>query len=196
VSTSLRYRSKDERLEVRGNALILGMTLFLGSELMFFASLFAAYFDLRGHAAVWPPPYVHLNVTDPWIETGLMASSAVLVYLCVRQIRAGTSRNARLFLGAAILCGCVFLWLTVKDWLGNDFTISSSAYGSIFYTLTGVEALHLLAGLLALGYVFVGAGRSAFVGANAAGAEAIAYFWYFVFGIWALAVFPIIYYVR
>lgn len=196
MSTLSGYRARDERLEIRGHALILGMVLFLASELMFFASWFATYFDLRGHNSVWPPPDVHLDTVESTVGTFFLGISSLFVYLAVKLIRKEQARKARAWLAGAIASGIVFLAIAVHGWLDNKFTLSTHAYGSVFYGVTGFHALHVTAGVVALAYVFAGAGRSAFVGAEAAGADAIGYYWHFVFFVWLLGIWPMIYFVK
>jgi cytochrome c oxidase subunit 3 len=190
------YRAKDERLELRGHALILGMVLFLASELMFFASWFATYFDLRGHNKVWPPPDVHLDTVESAVGTFFLGISSLFVLLAVHRIRAKQPLRARGWLAGAILCGAIFLLIAVHGWINDDFGLSTNAYGSIHLALTGFHALHVTAGLIALAYVLKEANRSAFVGADAAGADAIGYYWHFVFIVWVLGIWPLIYFVR
>lgn len=190
------YRAKDERLEIRGHALILGMVLFLASELMFFAAWFATYFDLRGHNKVWPPPDVHLDTVESTIGTFFLGISSLFVYFAVKRIRLQQARRARGWLAAAILCGAIFLLIAVHGWVNDDFGISTHAYGSVHLGLTGFHAMHVTAGLIGLTYVLAGAGRSAFAGADAAGAEAIGYYWHFVFFVWLLGIWPLIYFVK
>jgi len=196
VSTPLGYRARDARLEVRGHALILGVVLFLGSELMFFAAWFATYFDLRGRNAVWPPPYVHLDTLESAIGTFFLGISSLFVFFAVRDVRAERQRAARSWFGAAIACGVVFIAIAIHGWIDDKFGINTSAYGSVYFGVTCFHGLHVTAGLIALTYAFFGANRSAFVGADAAGAEAIGYYWHFVFFVWLLGIWPMIYFVR
>ncbi|MBV8424208.1 MAG: heme-copper oxidase subunit III [Candidatus Eremiobacteraeota bacterium] len=196
MSTSFGYRARDERLEIRGHALILGMVLFLASELMFFAAWFATYFDLRGHNKVWPPPDVHLDTVESTIGTFFLGVSSLFVYLAVKRIRKQQALRARAWLVGAIACGVIFLAIAVHGWLGDQFGFSTHAYGSVHLGITGFHALHVTAGVVALAYLLAGVNRSAFVGAEAAGADAIGYYWHFVFFVWFLGIWPMIYFVR
>jgi cytochrome c oxidase subunit 3 len=196
VSTPLGYRARDARLEVRGHALTLGVVLFLGSELMFFAAWFATYFDLRGRNAVWPPPYVHLDTLESTIGTVFLGLSSLFVYLAVRNVRNGRQLESRGWFGGAIACGVIFLAIAIHGWISAGFGIATSAYGSVYFGLTCFHGLHVTAGVIALTYALIGANRSAFVGADAAGADAIGYYWHFVFFVWLLAIWPMIYFVR
>ncbi|MBV8600505.1 MAG: heme-copper oxidase subunit III [Candidatus Eremiobacteraeota bacterium] len=186
----------EERLEVRGHALILGVVLFLASELMFFAAWFATYFELRGNSRVWPPPGVRLDLVESSIGTLLLGASSLFVLFALRRIRKRRPLLARAWLAGAIACACAFLALTFHGWTKNGFGIGSHAYGSTYYGLTGFHALHVTAGVIALTYVLVGANKPAFAAADAAGADAIGYYWHFVFAVWFLGIWPLVYFVR
>ena len=90
-----------ERLEARGNALVLGVVLFLGSELMFFASWFAAYYDLRVRSAVWPPPGVHISWQEPTLGAGLLIISDVISTFGVKAVKSGHRGRAQTLIGGA-----------------------------------------------------------------------------------------------
>lgn len=185
----------DNRLAIRGRALIMGVIVFLGSELMFFGAWLAAYYDLRGRSNPWPPPDVTLDPLEPNIGTALLAISSLFVYLAVEDIKRGRGGRARAWLGTAIGCGAIFLGLTLHDWSKATFTIQSHAYGTVHFGLLGFHAAHVFAGLFVLTFLAIGATRPAFRGEGAAGAEALSYYWHFVFVVWLL-IWPTIYYVR
>lgn len=191
----MRYAAGDDRLAARGSALLLGVVLFLASELMFFAAWFGAYYDLRGHADRWPPPGVSLSLVEPTIGTAVLATSSLLVLIATRGLHARNYLLTRAGLAAAILCGSAFLAIAVHGWLQQPFQISSHAYGSIFFSMTGFHAMHVLVGVIAMAYLFAGARQPAFLDANAAGAEGIGYYWHFVFLVW-LGIYATIYLVR
>ncbi|HEY0396208.1 MAG TPA: cytochrome c oxidase subunit 3 [Candidatus Elarobacter sp.] len=184
-----------ERLTVRGHALILGVILFLASELMFFAAWFAAYFGLRGRNAQWPPAGVELDTVESSIGTALLGLSSLLVLIAIRDVHAGRNTRARLWLTGTVVCGVLFLAETVHGWSKNTFTFASHAYGSVFYGMTGFHAAHVTAGVIMLAFLAAGADKPGFRQEHAAGAEAISYYWHFVFVVW-LGLWATIYFVR
>ena len=184
-----------DRLAVRGHALILGVILFLASELMFFAAWLAAYFDLRGRTAEWPPPGVRLDTVESSIGTVLLGLSSLLVFFAIRAVRTGRAERARVLLFGTIACGGLFLAETVHGWSKNAFTFATHAYGSVFYGMTMFHAAHVAAGLCMLAVLAAGVRAPGFRDAHGAGAEAISYYWHFVFAVWLL-IWATIYFVR
>jgi cytochrome c oxidase subunit III len=184
-----------EPLAIRAHPLVFALVLFLASELMFFASLFAAYYDLRAiDGAAWPPPGTALDAGPATFATLLLALSSVTVYLAARQFDRGAAR-VRAWLLATALLGALFLVVAVRGWARANFSISTSAYGSMFFTMTGFHALHVLAGIVLLIGLTIGLRKPAFAADHRAGAEAIMFYWHFVFVVW-VGLWATIYFVR
>ena len=171
-------------LPIRAHPLVFGVVLFLASELMFFAGLFASYFGLRGVNGVWPPANVHLDRVESSIATLILAFSSVTMLMFSRAYARQYDRIARRWLLVTIACAIVFLLIALHGWSKNQFTISSHAYGTLFYTMTGFHALHVLVGVLLMTALAIGLRRPAFKNADRSGAEAISYYWHFVFIVW------------
>lgn len=182
-------------LALRAHPLVFGVVLFLASELMFFAGLFAAYYDLRSQTPHWPPSGVHLNLLESGIGTLVLALSSGAMLLVTRALRRNDARRARAWTGLAIVLGILFLAVAMHGWSKNTFGVASHAYGSIFYTMTGFHALHVLVGIILLGALFFGLRSNALRTNNRAGAEAIMYYWHFVFIVW-LGLWGTIYLIR
>lgn len=161
---------------------ILGMWLFIASEAMFFAGLFAAYFSVRAAHDSWPPadsprPGLALALA---LTTMLLASS-VTQHLAARD---GGPRQRRLLaatitLGALFLTGQAFEWSQLQ---AEGLSVDSGAYGTLFFLITGAHGLHVLAGLAMLG------GAAAGLGAPRAQdrVEAVTHYWHFVDVVWLL----------
>ena len=191
----MQQRAPARPLSFRAHPLIFGVVLFLASESMFFAGLFAAYFDLRERTQAWPPPGVQLNVVESSIGTLLLAASSGMMLLMSRALDRGRVGAARSCLGAAIVLGIVFLAIAIHGWAHATFAIDSHAYGSLFYAMTGFHALHVTAGILLLAALLLGLRAPAFTADHRAGAEAVAYYWHFVFVVW-LGIWATIYLIR
>jgi cytochrome c oxidase subunit 3 len=196
MSARISYGAEGrDRLAVRGHALILGVILFLASELMFFAAWLAAYFDLRGRTEHWPPPDVRLDTLESSIGTALLGASSLLVFFAIRAVQAGSGGRARVLLLGTIVCAVLFLAETVHGWSKNAFTFATHAYGSVFYGMTVFHAAHVAAGICMLAVLAAGVRAPGFRDAHGAGAEAISYYWHFVFAVWLL-IWVTIYFVK
>lgn len=162
---------------------------------MFFAALFATYYDLRANGAPWPPAYVHLNVYEGGFGTFLLFAASVVMLLATRAMDRGRLRAARWWTAAAIVAALGFIALSLHGYAGNGFTVGTSAYGSIYYAMTGFHLLHVLAGAGILTALLVGMRSRALLADRRAGAEAMTYYWHFVFIVW-VGIFVTIYLVR
>jgi cytochrome c oxidase subunit III len=105
----------------------LGTIVWLASELMFFAGLFAAYFALSARDAPWPPDDVHLETARAAISTVLLLVSSVTMHQAVAAAEGGDARAARGWTVGTIALGTVFLANLGLEWAGLDFELSSNA---------------------------------------------------------------------
>ncbi len=161
---------------------LLGMTLFVSSEVMFFGALFASYFMLRGTAGTWPPPGS--------IETSLVLPSLLTVCLLASSATVHAGR-----LGPTIVLGLLFLagqaW-EYAELASEGFSASTDAFATVFFTLTGFHGFHVAMGLVMLGTVYARRGR---LGRGSGPEEAVSYYWHFVDAVWIL-VFLTLYVLR
>ncbi len=153
---------------------------------MIFGGFIAAYFNLRSLADVWPPPGVVLDKTSAAIGTALLALSSGSMLFVTHYLARNKFTASRLWLGCSILLGTAFVLLSYHDWVARPFRIDSNAYGSLFYVMTGFHVLHVSAGVLLMIVLFGNMQKAAFQRDRRAGAEAIGFFWHFVFIIWIL----------
>jgi cytochrome c oxidase subunit 3 len=169
----------------RTPVLTVGTVVWLASELMFFSGLFAAYFTLRATAkGEWPPSGVELEVLTSGLFTlGLVASSGTM-QLAVRAIAGGRLVAFRGWLAATLVLGAAFLANQAHEWSTAGFSVSSHAYGSAFYVMTGFHGLHVLAGMLAMVLLLGRAGSRRFGAADTPAVEMVSYYWHFVDVVW------------
>jgi len=172
-----------------------GTILFLASELMFFAGLFAAYFSLRAINDPWPPGGIELDMVLPSIATALLVLSSFTFIAAIRALERNDRAAMRAWIGATMLLGAVFLGAQVFDWTRLDFAVDTDAYGTIFYAMTGFHALHVLAGLLLLFVLLGREAQGAYEAGDHSSAHAIGYYWHFVDVVW-IVLFAVIYLVR
>jgi len=182
-------------LPVRAHPLVLGVVLFLASELMFFAALFAAYYELRANRAQWPPPMVELKPWEAGYGTLLLFVASVVMVFATKAMDRGKMRAARWWTLSAIVAAVAFVLETIHGYAGDTFGIATNAYGSIYYTMTGFHLLHVIAGIAILTALLIGMRSPALQVNQRAGAEAMTYYWHFVFIVW-VGIFATIYFVR
>ena len=180
---------------IRAHPLVFGTIVFLASESMVFAALLAAYYDLRGATAAWPPPGVQLDASGMAIGTLLLGIGSVTMVVAQAAATRGNRVVARLMLILTILAAFGFLGLEWMDWSSANFHIDGVAYATIYYALTGTHFAHVLAGVVLLAAVAIFLSRPAFTREHHAGVEAVAYYWHFVFVVW-LALYATIFLVR
>lgn len=173
----------------------LGMLIFLGAETMFFAALVGAFMILRLGAQVWPPPFQpRLPVGVTGVNTLILLASSLTMTRALRANRRGDRDGLVAGLGQTALLGVIFLAVQGYEWarlVHFGLTVSSGAYGTTFYTVIGAHGVHVLAALIWLSVVLVGArwGRSRAAGAGARPQHRVAVslcgmYWYFVVFLW------------
>jgi cytochrome c oxidase subunit III len=174
----------------RTPVLTVGTVVWLASELMFFSGLFAAYFTLRATAkGEWPPSDVELDILTSGLFTlGLVASSGTM-QLAVRAVAAGRLAAFRMWLVATLALAAAFIANQGHEWSTAGFSVSSHAYGSAFYVMTGFHGLHVIGGMLAMVLLLGRAGSRRFGAADVPAVEMVSYYWHFVdlvwIGLWA-----------
>lgn len=173
---------------------MLSMMFFIGSEVMLFGSLFAAYFFVRFNVAdQWPP----LNEAGeqfelPKVITGvntaiLVASSFTLHWGEHRLKHYGDRKGLERGLLVTMLLGLSFLIIQINEYIHLGFTPQSQAFGSAFYTLTGFHGLHVFVGLtlLTLCYIRVKKARD-FTPEWSTPLQAASLYWHFVDVVWII----------
>jgi cytochrome c oxidase subunit III len=169
------------------NALI-GVTILIGAETMFFAGLIAALFILRANSVAWPPPgQPRLPLGATALNSVVLIVSGFTMYRALAAMRAGGGRAMLRLLAMTGLLGATFLMVQGLEWvrlLGYGLRASSNLYGATFYTAIGAHGLHVMGGLAALAVVVRHAVAGRYDAAHHAGLEACAFFWLFVVALW------------
>ena len=181
----------------RPNLVSIGTIVWLSSELMFFAALFAMYFTLRAvNPEVWAAETELLNIPFASINTTILVLSSVTCQLGVFAAERGDVKGLRRWFIITFLMGSVFIGGQVWEYaelVHEGLTLSSSAYGSAFYPPTGFHGLHVTGGLIA--FLFVLATTyvaKRFTHDQATRAIVTSYYWHFVDVVW-IALFFMIY---
>jgi cytochrome c oxidase subunit 3 len=202
----------------RPDMVAVGTIVWLASELMFFAALFAAYFTIRnvtnaqaaggGFESLWHQRTALLNVPFAILNTSVLVASSFTCQMGVFAAERGqVSRAGSLLaitrwglrewyvltfvMGAFFIGGQTFEYASLIH--EASMTLSSDVYGSVFYLATGFHGLHVTGGLIAfvllLGRTFL---ARTFTHEQAVSAIVVSYYWHFVDVVW-IALFGVIY---
>ena len=210
-----RLRGRDGRPDMDA----VGTIVWLASELMFFAALFAAYFTIRnvtnsqaapGAETLWHAMTSTLNITFASINTTVLVLSSFTCQMGVFAAERGQVKRAgsllafrrwglrewytlTFIMGAFFIGGQVFEYAAL---FSEGLTISTNVYGSVFFLTTGFHGLHVTGGLIAFMFVL---GRTflarTFTHEQAVTAVVVSYYWHFVDVVW-IALFGVIYILR
>src|SRR5688500_9369548 len=168
----------------RPSLLRVGTVVWLASELMFFAGLFAAYFGLRAINEPWPPEGVELETLRTAAFTVLLVASSFTYHLAARAAEEGNGAGARRWTVVTFALGALFIANQVVEYAQADFAFSEHAYGSMFFLMTGFHGAHVIGGLgLMLVVLWVGLGQEsrAPLGELVTVSE---FYWHFVDVVW------------
>ncbi|MBW3556294.1 MAG: heme-copper oxidase subunit III [Actinobacteria bacterium] len=173
----------------------VGVVVWLASELMFFAGLFAGYFALRAVNHDWPPEGVELDAARTAAATAVLVASSFTMHLAVVASERRNERGAVRWTVATVVLGALFVANQAAEYAGLGFTYTTHAYGSIFYLMTGFHGLHVIGGLvLMLAVLAVGVGRTSRLPLEDP-LTVTEFYWHFVDVVW-LAMFATIYLLR
>jgi heme/copper-type cytochrome/quinol oxidase subunit 3 len=166
-----------------------GMVMLIATEAMLFGSLIASYFYIRfKFGPVWPPDGIPApSLRLPLIMSVILWTSSWPVHIADRAVREGKQLKFRLGLAAGFILGAVFLGMQVLIEYPEklaEFTPSSNAYGSLFYTLTGFHGLHVIVGLIISLWTQVRAWRGAFDEHRHITVQNFTMYWHFVDIVW------------
>ncbi len=129
----------------------LGMWIYLMTDCLLFASLFATYAVLHGRTAGGVSSQDIVNMPLIMVSTIALLTSSLTSGLALLHLRQGITRRAKQYLGATLLLGAVFLGLEIYEFatlVGEGHSWQSSAFLSAFFTLVGTHGLHILVGLI------------------------------------------------
>jgi cytochrome c oxidase subunit 3 len=181
--------------------LSVGVIVWLASELMFFAGLFAAYFNSRAANSPWPPEeFAHALQIFPYVgpATVLLIVSSFTCQIAVWSIRKGDRTRFLRAMAVTLGLGITFLLMQAVDYwmLGHEqpdgLTLSSGIFGTTYYTLTGFHGAHVFGGVIMLGVVLYRGMAGQFTARHHDAVEAASLYWHFVDVVWIL-LFTILY---
>ncbi len=164
---------------------VLGMLIFVVTEVMFFAAFISAFVIVRSRALVaWPPPdQPRLPVEATAANTLVLLTSGALLFLAFRAFKRDVSR-ARPLLLASLALGACFVSVQGIEWaalLHEGLTLTTSPHASFFYLIVGAHALHAICALVLLGRAYVRL-RAGVLTVHSLQTTLV--FWTFVVGVW------------
>ena len=165
--------------------LAIGVMIWLGSELMFFSGLFAAFFTIRSEHTVWPPAGTHLDTIRAGIFTAILVSSSFTMQWAVRQAEWRKRSSARTWIVLTIILGAAFLANQFVEWATITTRASTNAYGSLFFIMSGLHGLHVFIGLVAMIFLLGRMkGRQSGDPGELSVVQGVSYYWHFVDVVW------------
>ena len=177
----------------RIDASLLGMFLFIISEIMLFGAFFTAYFFIRVVGDTeWPAPGEHLPVLVAGINTAILISSSFTMHWALEGARNENRAALRVGMLTTFLLGLTFLAIQINEYVFIGFAPADNAQGSIFYGLTGLHGAHVFVGLTLLAFATIRAFRGHFTAKEHRGVEVPGIYWHFVDVMW-IVVYTVIY---
>jgi cytochrome c oxidase subunit 3 len=175
----------------------LGIWLFLASEVMLFGALFSSYALLRVGAESWPRGADILNVPLGAINTIILIASSITMVRSWTSLLKKDFKKFRLLLLTTELLGVIFLVIKFTEYrmkFEHGLYPSSSTFLAIYFTMTGIHALHLLGGILVNAFHLVSSKRQWNLNPEkfTHRIEAAGLYWHFVDLIWII-LFPLLY---
>ena len=205
-----RFESSKVHSLTRPNVVSVGTIVWLSSELMFFAGLFAMYFTIRSqHPGNWPMDLpqdggihageqIHISLAYALPFTIILVASSVTCQWGVFAAEQGNVYKLRRWFTITFVMGLIFVLGQGNEYLNqihDGNTLHASGYGSVFFLTTGFHGLHVIGGLLAFVLFLIRTTLSKFTPAQATAAIVVSYYWHFVDVVW-IGLFATIYIVR
>jgi cytochrome c oxidase subunit 3 len=167
---------------------VLGMFLFIGSEIMLFGAFFTVYFFDRvvnkpfgGH---WPPEGFHRPVYVALINTLILVTSSATMHWADTSIKKGNRAGLQAGLVLTLCLGFTFLFTQVIEYHRLGFATKDTSFASTFFGLTGLHGAHVFIGLMILLVMTVRAFRGHFSPEHHHGVEIAGIYWHFVDVMW------------
>jgi cytochrome c oxidase subunit III len=169
----------------RVEAPMLGMLLFIASEIMLFGSFFTAYFFVRVvNGTPWPTPPFHLPVFVAGVNSAILLTSSATMHWALQSIKRGNRAGLQAGLVLTFFMGLTFLLTQVAEYSRIGFAPRDGAFGTIFFCLTGLHGMHVFVGLTLLAFATMRAFRGHFSPEAHHGVELPGIYWHFVDVMW------------
>jgi cytochrome c oxidase subunit 3 len=172
----------------------VAMFTLIAAESAIFTIFVVAYIYYIGQSLAGPTPREVLDL--PIFNTIFLLSSSLTIWLAERALVRRAIGNFNLFWGLTILLGAIFLVGTAREWYKlitvDHLTVSTNLFGTTYYSLVGLHALHVIVGLILLSAVLVFSLMKALRPEDTKRVEVLALYWHFVDCVWVV-VFTVVY---
>jgi cytochrome c oxidase subunit 3 len=183
----------------RPNMVSVGTIVWLSSELMFFAALFAMYFSIRAAApGMWAEHTPKLDVPYATVNTIILVLSSVTCQLGVFAAEKGDVFALRRWFTVTFVMGLIFVLGQANEYrslVHEGVKLNGDGFGSMFYLTTGFHGLHVTGGLIAFIVYMIRTTMGRFTPAQATSAIVVSYYWHFVDVVW-IALYSMIYWLQ
>jgi heme/copper-type cytochrome/quinol oxidase subunit 3 len=174
-----------------------GVWLFLASEIMLFGALFSSYILLRTGSLVWPVQHDLMNIPIGATNTIVLIVSSMTMVMSWLSLKRNQFKMYRLYLGLTVLLGLIFLILKTYEYIDHihhHLYPSTNVFIGMYYTMTGLHALHVIGGVIVNAYFWGPGSRlwSSDPGRLTNRIEAAGLYWHFVDIVW-LFLLPTLY---
>jgi cytochrome c oxidase subunit 3 len=172
----------------------VGVISLIVTEVALFTIFAIAYLFYIGKSLTGPFPGQVLE--PPILATICLLASSATILLAERAFRAGANGRFKVWWLVTIALAVLFLGWTALEWrrliYQHNLTISTNLFGTSFYSLVGLHATHVIAGLILLTLVFVLSLRGLVTQVYSEHIELISWYWHFVDAVWVV-VFTVVY---
>lgn len=185
----------DEHAHAEGHSTMLGFWIYLMSDCLIFAILFACFAVLGGNYAAGPSPRDLFDLPLVAVNTAMLLFSSITYGFAMLAMQAGRSGLTRLWLAVTVVFGLAFLSIELHEFAGMieiGATPQRSAFLSAFFTLVGTHGLHVTFGVIWIVTMIVQVGRRGLIAANQRRLMCLSLFWHFLDIIW-IGVFTFVY---
>jgi len=188
-SLPLEYSTEENSLK------ILGFWIFLGAEIMLFATLFAAYFTLENRLGNGPSGAEIFEITPVLVETILLLTSSFVIGLGIHAMRIGNKKAMMIFFSITLLLGAGFLGFEIYEFIHYvhvGATLQTSAFTAILLTTLGTHGLHVTFGLFWGLFILIQIKKRGLTPETANKSFIFSLYWHFLDIIW-IFIFSFIY---
>jgi cytochrome c oxidase subunit 3 len=166
---------------------LLGMLLFIISEVMVFGAFFTAYFFIRVvQGDEWPAAGTELPKLVAGFNTAILLSSSVTMHWALESAKSGNRFGLKAGIFTTFGLGLTFLFIQINEYVHIGFAPQDTAQASVFYGLTGLHGAHVFIGLTLLAFTTIRAFKGHFTPEEHRGVEVPGIYWHFVDIMWVV----------